>query len=197
MKWLLRLLGDDVVIEEMKMIEKGIEKVIDVDKVLMKELLKKEEWINKKDEVGIEESGKEMRNKDGSEVMNDGLEWLMKEILRLVVERGSRIVEKKERSVEKDGEGNGNEMEMEEGKCKEVLEERSVIEMRMLKDELMRMGKIGRLDDIIIDRVRKEIEDIIGNSELKKIGMLREIGDGVKKRMFSEKGNIMKIEKDN
>lgn len=59
-------------------------------------------------------------------------------------------------------------MELEEGKMREKIKEKSVVELDFGEDEVMRRRRIGGGVEIIMSRIGEEKEDIVIEREVEK-----------------------------
>lgn len=126
------------------------------------------EIVNEKKKIGREKGREKVRNDEGGEVMDKIVKWMIEILLSIEVERNSRLVEKEDRRIIKDREGNWKKMELEEGKMREKIKEKSVVELDFGEDEVMRRRRIGGGVEIIMSRIGEEKEDIVIEREVEK-----------------------------
>ena len=98
-------------------------------------------------------------------------------LLGFGIERRSRLVQKDDRRVLQEGAGDGDALTLPARQLHAVLAAWRIIAALEAHDEIVRIGRLGRGDDLFLARARPAHRDVVAHRAFEQEILLRDIGD--------------------
>ena len=129
------------------------------------------------DLVRVADRAQTVRDGDDSAAFHQSLERFHHELLRFGVERGGRFVENEDGGIAHDGAGDADALALAAGKREAAFADHRIVAMRHLRDELVRIGHLRRLDDFLRRRVGPAVGDVVADRAGEEHGVLQDEAD--------------------
>ncbi len=117
------------------------------DELLMLAIFDDDAILDRDDAVGAADRRKAMRDDDNGAALNDVAHVRLDDALGLVIEGGRRLIEDQDARIADKGAGDRDALPLAARQRHTTFANRRIVAARHLGNELMRAGKLGRLDD--------------------------------------------------
>src|SRR3954454_17805052 len=131
--------------------------------------------LDYEDRIRMHDGVQAMRDHDGGAVLAEMLDRLLHLPLGLRIKRGGSLVEQDDRGVLDQRARHRDALSLAARKLRAVLADRRVVAKRKAHDEIMRAGRLRRLDDLVLAGARLAEGDVAADGVAEQVDVLADI----------------------
>src|SRR5271166_26134 len=152
--------------------------------------------IHNTDLIRLSHRRKSVGNDNGGSALAERPQSVLDRLLGFRIERRGRLIEQDNRRVLEEGAGDRDALALTAGKLHAALAAGRVVSVFETHDEVVRIGRLGRGDDLLLAGARPAHRDIFADRSLEQEILLRDITDLLAQRLQRRGRDVDPVEQD-
>ena len=135
--------------------------------------------LDDEDAVGMHDRRQSVGDDDRGAALAEFGDRLLHVVLGFGIERRGRLVEQDDRRILDQRARDGDALALPAGELQAVLADRGIVAIREVRDEIVRVRRLGGGDDLRLAGAEFSERDVVADATAEQVGDLADIGDGV------------------
>ena len=152
--------------------------------------------VENEDQVGVDDRGQPVRDRQRRAVLRDPLEFRLDRLLRLRVERGRGLVEDQDARILEHGARDRDPLLFAARELEAALAHRRFIALRRADDELVDLRQLRGGDDIVVRRAGAAVGDVVFDRVVEEHGILRDDADRRAHAVLAHRADVAPVDRD-